>query len=333
MPSHGGEPVAADTQVTSTGRGRRPIPREQALEIQRARILDAMAQVVTERGYQRTSITSVVANARISRVAFYEVFDDIEGCFLALLRRIMRRSTGLITEAFEVEGSWPDRVLAGLIALLNFLDTEPLLARICLVEVHAAGPAALYQRARELSVLTPLIDAGRSRSLRDDEVPSVIAEATVAAVAGLLHNRLVTDDAPPFIPLLDQLMAVVTMPHLGTELATREMGRATRMAESIMRERLSRRSTSDTQIPTELRAPSAYRMRASFLYIAEHPGASNQGVAAGIKLRHLGQTSKILARLESLDLLTKRAGGAGRPNAWSLTRRGEHVARTLNNAW
>src|ERR1700733_8540640 len=100
MPSRGSEPVAADSQVASTGRGRRPIPREQALEIQRVRILDAMAQVVAERGYQRTSITSVVANARISRVAFYEVFDDIEGCFLALLRRIMRRLTGLITEAF-----------------------------------------------------------------------------------------------------------------------------------------------------------------------------------------------------------------------------------------
>ncbi len=297
------------------------------------RILEAMAQVVGERGYQRTSVTSVVANARISRMAFHEVFDDIEGCFLALLRRVMRRSTALITNAFEREGSWPDRVLAGLIALLDFLDTEPLFARICLVEAHAAGPAALDQRARELATLTPLLDAGSSRALRDGDLPSVIAEATVAAVTGLLRNRLVADEAPPFILLLGQLVAVVTLPYLGAESAAREMDKATLVAQSIMRDRSCRHSTGDTQIPAELRAPGAYRMRASFLYIAEHPGASNQEVATGIKLRHLGQMSKLLARLESLGLLTKRVGGAGRPNAWLLTHRGEHVVRILHDAW
>lgn len=333
MSSSGGEPAAANNQVERTRRGRPPIPREQAREIQRARILDAMAQVVAERGYQRTSIASVVANARVSRIAFHEAFDDIEGCFLALLRRIMRRSTALITDAFEQEGSWPDGVLAGLTALLDFLDTEPLLARICLVEVHAAGPAALDQRARELSTLTPLIDAGRGRSVPDGDLPSVVAEATVAAVAGLLHNRLVADEAPPFILLLGQLMAVVTVPYLGAESAASEMARATRIAQSIVRERSSRHSAGDIQIPVELRAPSAYRMRASLLYIAEHPGASNQDVAAGIELRHLGQMSKLLTRLESLGLLTKQAGGAGRPNAWSLDRQGEHVARILHDAW
>jgi AcrR family transcriptional regulator len=333
MLSLGGEAAAADSQVDSTCRGRRPTPREQALKIQRVRILEAMAQVVGERGYQRTSVTSVVANARISRVAFHEVFDDIEGCFLALLRRVMRRSTALITNAFEREGSWPDGVLAGLTALLDFLDTEPLLARICLVEAHAAGPTALDQRARELSTLTLLIEAGGGRTTQDDDLRSVIAEATVAAVAGLLHNRLIADEAPPFIPLLGQLMAVVTAPYLGAESVAREMDRATQMAQSIVRDRTSWHSTGDTQVPVELRAPSAYRMRASLLYVAEHPGASNQDIAAGIKLRHLGQASKLLARLESLGLLAKRAGGAGRPNAWSLTHRGECVAQVLNDAW
>jgi AcrR family transcriptional regulator len=289
--------------------------------------------VVAERGYHRTSVAGVVANARISRAAFYEVFDDIEGCFLGLLRRVMNRSTALITEAFEREESWPDSVLAGLAALLDFLDTEPLLARICLVEVHAAGPTALHQRARELSTLTPLIDAGRGRSVQDGNLPLVIAEATVAAVAGLLHNRLVADEAPPFILLLDQLVAVVMVPYLGAESAACEMDKAARMAQSIVRERASRRSYGDAQVPVELRAPGAYRMRASLLYIAEHPGASNQDVAAGIKLRHLGQTSKLLARLESLGLLTKRAGGAGRPNAWSLAYQGERVALVLKDAW
>jgi AcrR family transcriptional regulator len=327
------KPTMVDSQVDSVCGKRRPIPRTQALEIQRVRILEAMAHVVAERGYQRTSITSVVANARISRIAFYEVFDDIEGCFLALLRRVMRRSTALVTEAFEREKAWPDRVLAALVALLDFLDAEPSLARICLVEAHVAGPAALHQRTRELETLTPLIDAGRSRSPQDSPLSSVTAEATVAAIAGLLHNRLIADEAPPFILLLGQLVAIVTLPYLGAESAAREMDRATELAQSITQERSLRQPTLDTQIPTELCATGAYRMRASFLYVAEHPGTSNQDVAAGIRLRHLGQTSKLLARLESLGLLTKRAGGAGRPNAWSLTPYGNRIARMVSEVW
>ncbi len=296
-----------------------------------------MAQVTAEWGFQRTSVTSVVVCARISRFAFYEVFDNIEDCFLALLRRIMRRSTALITEAFEREGTWQDGVLAGLVALLDFLDSEPLLARVCLVETLAAGPAALAQRAHELAALNPLVNAGRAQAPEGNHPPAMTAEAIVAAVAGVLHTRLVTGVAPPFVELLGPLVGVVTAPYLDPQSVAREIDKAARLAESILRERSSRplqtSSSGDTQIPATLRAPGAHRARASFLYIAEHPGASNQDVAAGIELRHHGQMSKLLTRLESLGLLAKRAGGAGRPNAWSLTPYGERVAQRLKDAW
>jgi hypothetical protein len=65
------------------------------------------------------------------------------------------------------------------------------------------------------------------------------------------------------------------------------------------------------------------------LYVAEHPGASNQKIATGIGIRHLGQASTLLARLEQMEVLIKQAGGAGRPNAWTLSPHGQGIARSL----
>jgi hypothetical protein len=48
-----------------------------------------------------------------------------------------------------------------------------------------------------------------------------------------------------------------------------------------------------------------------------------------IGIKHLGQASTLLSRLERLEVLTKRAGGAGRPNAWTLSPHGEEIVRSL----
>jgi AcrR family transcriptional regulator len=289
--------------------------------------MDAMARVTAESGFGGTSVERVIERAQISRGAFYEVFASLEECFLAMQRHAMGQSITLIAEAFERETTWQDGVTAGLVALLGFLDSEPHLARVCLVETLAAGPLALEQRASELAALDPLVDAGRAQ---DSHPPAVMAEATVAAVAGILRNRLLAGDAPPFIDLLGSLVSVVTTPYLDAQSVARQIEKATRLAESISQERSSQPPpVTDTEIPRELRDRGAYRMRASLLYVANHPSASNQDVAEGVDMRHLGQMSKLLARLESLGLLSKLAGGPGYSNAWSLTPHGERVSRML----
>ncbi len=52
-----------------------------------------------------------------------------------------------MSKAFADEGSWQDVVLAALAALLESLDREPLLARVCLLEMLAGSPEVLEHRA------------------------------------------------------------------------------------------------------------------------------------------------------------------------------------------
>jgi DNA-binding MarR family transcriptional regulator len=65
--------------------------------------------------------------------------------------------------------------------------------------------------------------------------------------------------------------------------------------------------------------------------IAEHPGASNRQVSEYGGIEDQGQVSKLLRRLASLGLLSNAGGGhlSGEPNEWTLTAKGEQVARSI----
>jgi AcrR family transcriptional regulator len=312
------------------GGGSRPPRREQVADQPRARLLDAMAEIVAERGLRGTTIVAVTQRAIVSRAMFAQLFGSRERCFVALIGEFMERAGEVIYEAFEREGSWSQRALAGLEALLRFLDAEPALARVGLVE-SVASPVAMREHGpRLVEQLTTLIESRERELLAVDDRPlTMFAEATVASVAGILHMRMIADKAPPFIGLLGELAAVVVLPYLGHAEAARARAAGDRRSEALARERQSRRADPYAPIPKQLSRPNAHRARAAIRYLAENPGASNQAVAQGVGVSHLGQISRLLARLKHSGLLVKQAGGAGRPNAWKLSPQGEDVARAL----
>jgi TetR/AcrR family transcriptional regulator len=310
----------------SARRGR--VSRERFLEMQRARIMEAAVYVVSQRGFGGATIEAVVAHAGVSRSTFYEVFDGFDACFLAVLDSGMRRSIVLMSEAYDRGASWQEKMLAGLAALLAFLDSEPLLARVCLVEALAAGPSALEYRARELEVLKHMVDAALARAPGGHQTSPLTAEAVVASVVGILHARLIVGEAPPFLDMLGSLAALVIAPYVDGQSLEEQTSRAEQLAQ-INSEQYASRQRSSVSIPNALRVPGAYRARDCLVYVAEHPGASNRAIADGIGITHHGQMSTLLGRLEREGLLAKHAAGAGRQNAWWLTSEGKLISDAL----
>jgi AcrR family transcriptional regulator len=321
----------ADGHKAHTRHG--PVSAEQGREMQRRRVLAAMVDEVGERGLRSVTIASVSTRAGVSRSTFYELFKDLDSCVLAVLRQVASGSTALMSKAFAGEDNWEDGVLAALAALLESLDREPMLARVCLLEMLAGSPEVLQHRARELAALNPLVDVGRGLARASGEPVELAAEASVASVAGILHTRLVTGEAPPFIGLLGQLVGLVVCPYLDPHEVVREVKRGEMLAQTIAEKRASSPSLPSTtvQLPAALSHPGAYRARSCVTFIAANPGASNKQVAAGIDVPHLGQVSELLARLARGGLLRKHAGGAGRPNAWWSTPLGEQIAQALED--
>ena len=308
-----------------------PLTREQIRELQRARILEAMVNVVAERGLRSATVAQVVARAGVSRVTFYELFKGLDECFLEVLDAAMRRMAALISQAVDNHGPLREKVLAGLAALLAFLDSDPPLARVCVVEALAGGTAALEHRVRVLEVLKHVVATVAEQAPSGIEVSPLWAEAVVASVSGILHTRIVTDEAPPFSSLLGPIAALVLAPHAN-------LGRGFDQRVASMRSRANghrpqsiwRRT--DSSIPLALRTPRAYRARLCLLYVRDHPLTSNRAVAQAIGVVHGGQVSALLGRLERLGLLAKRAGAPGHPNAWWLTHEGERVAESVKIA-
>jgi AcrR family transcriptional regulator len=305
----------------------RELAREQVRELRRRRVLEALTLALAERGLRGARLGSVCARAQISPAAFHELFADLDDCFAVLLESVRARVTDLVMDAFEREDAWEEGVLAGLEALLLFLDAEPALARVYLVEGLAGSPAALRRRVESLRRFRPLLDRSREHLPADRQPPQSAADATIAAVAGILHAKLVEGLAPPFIGLLGELAGVVVAPYLGVSVAARQIERGDARAVVLARRADGPSRELAVAIPKAVAHASAHRRRLCLAFLAENPGASNQAIAAGIDLSHLGQISTALSRLKDAGLLTLRPGGAGLANAWTLSPRGQEVAR------
>lgn len=128
-------------------RGRHGLSLETVRASQRQRLLQAMLGSVAEQGYEATTVPHVVARARVSRNAFYELFNDKVDCFLVLCDELAEE---LSKETFDVDGAgdWREAIREGTARYLAWWQSRPLFARAYLVELPIAGTRALEQRKR-----------------------------------------------------------------------------------------------------------------------------------------------------------------------------------------
>jgi AcrR family transcriptional regulator len=300
--------------------------RGQVTEIQRTRMIAAAVDTVEESGYARMTVAQVIGRARVSRKTFYDVFADREDCFLAAFDQAVGQLRGLVRDAFQGERSWRDGVRSSLACLLVFMEDEPALARLCMIEALGAGDRVLEHRAGVLAELAAVIDQGRLVSSTAREPPAVTAEGVVGAVFAVLHTRLLDGGREPLTGLLGSLMSMIVLPYLGTRVARAELSRA---PVDIRRQRTKKMPPRPEDPLIGLKMRLTYRTVRVLSVIAEHPGASNRQIAGGSGIADQGQISKLLTRLAGLDLAYNAGGGheRGAANAWHLTPRGAEVER------
>jgi AcrR family transcriptional regulator len=298
----------------------------QVTEIQRSRMLAAAVEAVEEVGYARMTVAQVIGRAKVSRKTFYDVFADREDCFLAAFDQAIAQASTLTREAYEREPGWRDGVRSGLTRLLIFLDDEPGLAKLCVVEALGAGARVLERRAQVLEALATVIDQGRSVTNATSEPPDVTAEGIVGAVFAVLHTRVLDGGEEPLTNLLSPLMSMIVLPYLGARAASRELSRPALKIQRDSRQPVRARSK-DPLEGLEMRL--TYRTVRVLMVIAEHPGASNREIAEGSGIADQGQISKLLTRLARLKLVENTGEGQerGASNAWHLTERGAQVER------
>jgi AcrR family transcriptional regulator/DNA-binding MarR family transcriptional regulator len=340
MPRAGGVvmPARAGTVRASAARAgtvRAPAAgssREQIVEIQRSRLLAATVRVVDELGYANATVTTVTNRARVSRRTFYELFSNREECLTAVLEDVAALVEGEIVAA-GLEGlAWRERVRGGLWVILSFLDREPALARVCVVQALRGGPRLLERREEILAGLAAIVDEGRLEGARAGGCTPLTAEGTVGAAFAIVYARLLRGEREPLTGLLGELMGMIVLPYMGAAAARRELARPAPAETSRVPDGTAagEGAVGDPLQGVPMRL--TYRTARVLEGVAEHPGASNREVAQRGGVHDPGQVSKLLARLERLGLLTNTGEGhtKGEPNAWSLTPKGSRVVQRLS---
>ena len=185
------------------------------------RILLGMLEAVGARGYETATVQDAIETAGLYRQAFYDCFSGKEDCYLQGLDAGATWIELAMRDGAAGASSWRRRLRGALSGLLEFLDERPGVGRALLVEVHAAGPAALEKRAAALGRAAAAIDLARRES--GEEAPAISAEAVAAGILAVLHSRLAAGQASGFADLLPELMYLAVLPYFGADTASLEM--------------------------------------------------------------------------------------------------------------
>lgn len=310
--------------TTTIGGGSSP----QLIEIQRARMLASTFDVLSERGAANVSVAHIVARSGVSRRTFYELFESREDCFLAAYNEALALLAARVLPAYASGQKWRGRIRTGLVALLGFLDEEPAIGRVLVVESLSAGPRSLERLGQVLEQVAAVLDEARTQSASAMSLPPLTAQGLVGGALSLIYTRISRPDEGTLIELTNQLMSMIVLPYLGSAAARRELDQPLELAAANRRDA---RLSSDPFKEAGMRL--TYRTVRVLLAVAEHPNASNRVLGDAAEIKDQGQISKLLNRLQKVELIfnTGLGPGLGAPNAWSLTPTGQQLLASFRN--
>jgi AcrR family transcriptional regulator len=189
------------------------LPREFVASHKRRRMMDAIAELTAEGGYEATKIADIVRRAAVARKTLYDNFDGKEDLFLSAIDSNLTEMRVVVEEACErTEGSREDSIVAGLESLLDFVAARPAAARMCMVEAISATPssARLFDAG-----MRDFVDLFRRSAPEGSNLPATIEESLVGGVAWIIQLQIRRGEAEQAPDLLSELSQFVLSPYLG----------------------------------------------------------------------------------------------------------------------
>lgn len=204
--------------------GRR-LPPEEVARNQQERLFAALVAVVAEKGYEATRVEDLLELSGVSRSAFYAHFKDKEECLLAALHAFVGPTVGAI---FADGGPPPDELRArqAFDAFINLIVEQAAAARMCLVEIYAAGPRAIEEIDRTTDGVQAFLSATLEQVPGRKDMPPEIVRAMVGGVRKIIHSRLYRYQEEELIELISQMWDWFAVYEPPPEPLRRSRGRA-----------------------------------------------------------------------------------------------------------
>jgi AcrR family transcriptional regulator len=225
------------------GRG---TPRDEAERNQRERLFAAMVATVDGKGYEATTVADLVQLSGVSRSAFYRHFDDKGACFLAAVEELVAPTL----EKLGGDESAPpgvERARQAFEGLIRLIVEQPAAAKMCIVEVYAAGPEGAALVDRSMDQATELAVRMLEQVPEREGLPRDLVRAIVGGIQKVIHKRLYRgqeEQLPALAPQLWEWLFAYPVPPGPLKATRRRTVKAVpfeeRQAQSSPPERLLR---------------------------------------------------------------------------------------------
>jgi AcrR family transcriptional regulator len=333
-------------------RGRGSLPPAATAFLVRARILDATARVVAERGYAAASVEAIRRRAGVSRRAFYTHFADKDDAVVAAFDAAAAYALPRLLDAFRGAPDWAGAIDAAVAAYLALIDCDGAWATLCVVELPGAGRRAMAHRdaalARLSDELGPSADLHGIIAALDVQLRPRLAGKGLNADPGFLRDAAARATAiAETLRTGDWAAARAALEHA----AQRGDGPVLARALLVLRERDGGRddpphdleplvldalpSASFFGLPLEALSrgePGPWSEPSPALRclrrLHEHPGATAVQLRDATGIGHLSTVTRQLSRLAAAGLV-RRDDGIARPHRWRCTEAGDELARRL----
>lgn len=185
-----------------------------------------MIECCAEKTFTATTITDVVARARISRTTFYKHFADKRACFDAALVYCVETLRETAGSAHDPDDSPADATRKATTAVVEALAQRPGLAQLLSGDALAVEPPVI-ERYRRATI--PALEALWGKD--GDQVETYTDPRLAFGQAQvLILNQLATGEAKQLSGLLPELVYLAVCPFGGHEVAL-EQSRLARQDE------------------------------------------------------------------------------------------------------
>lgn len=202
-------PDRADEGAVRLRPGRHGLPADLVSSHQRQRIFEAAATALGEQGYGRITASRVIELAGVSSSTFYDHFEDLWSCLPAAYEAEADHLLKEVEAACAVaEGDLHSQARAGIGAALDFLASEPAVARL----LSAEPPPQVAGLVSVRLDLTERLGAMLRSARRSDDAPvtpPALERRLVGAALALVSTYVVGDEAeclPELEPALSEFL-------------------------------------------------------------------------------------------------------------------------------
>jgi AcrR family transcriptional regulator len=204
----------------------------------RERILDAVAQLVSIRGYTSLTAQSIFDHADLSERAFLAHFKNRDDAFAATVEIGHMKGQAIVERARSNAPDWRTGVRQAVCALLDFLASEPYFTRLAFVDAPLAGPAMTRRTHEHAGAYARLLLDGAPQRRRP---PSIAPEAAIHGLFELAFHHAAQDEIAELAHLRREATYLVLAPFLGaTEAAEVAMYSAVDRASKLSPSKSSR---------------------------------------------------------------------------------------------